>query len=136
MQDEQVAISDALKSRLLQHSPLGPLPPDPTNRIADDPAAARLGQFLFFDPRLSRDGKVSWATCHDPKQSFSDGKPLGKGTVVNNSTDFCAALLEEAHVALVSGDAFGAPGYVRLSFATSLKVLETGCDRLAAFLGA
>jgi aspartate aminotransferase len=62
------------------------------------------------------------------------GRPLGKGTVVNNATDFCTALLEEAHVALVTGDAFGAPGFVRLSFATSMEVLETGCDRLAAFL--
>ena len=62
------------------------------------------------------------------------GKPLGKGTIVNNSTDFCGALLEEAHVALVSGDAFGAPGFVRLSFATGLEVLEAGCDRLAKFL--
>jgi len=62
------------------------------------------------------------------------GKPLGKGTVVHNSTDFCTALLEEAHVALVTGDAFGAPGYVRLSFASSMELLATGCDRLAAFL--
>ncbi len=64
------------------------------------------------------------------------GKPLGSGKVVQNSTDFCTALLEEAHVALVTGDAFGAPGYVRLSFATSMEVLEKGCDRLAAFLHA
>ena len=64
------------------------------------------------------------------------GKPLGKGTVVSNSTEFCAALLEEAHVALVSGDAFGAPGFVRLSFATSLEILQGGLDRLATFLHA
>ncbi len=62
------------------------------------------------------------------------GKPLGKGTVVNNSTDFCTALLEEAHVALVSGDAFGAPGFVRLSFATAKETLAAGFDRLAKFL--
>jgi aspartate aminotransferase len=62
------------------------------------------------------------------------GKPLGKGSVVKNSTDFCTALLEEAHVALVTGDAFGAPGYVRLSFATALETLEAGCNRLAEFL--
>jgi aspartate aminotransferase len=37
-------------------------------------------------------------------------------------------------VALVTGDAFGAPGYVRLSFASSMELLATGCDRLAAFL--
>jgi aspartate aminotransferase len=62
------------------------------------------------------------------------GRPLGTGAVVENSTDFCAALLEQAHVALVSGDAFGAAGYVRLSFATSRQVLEAGFDRLALFL--
>jgi len=64
------------------------------------------------------------------------GKPVGKGTIVDNSTDFCTALLEEAHVALVTGDAFGAPGYVRLSFATGLETIAAGCDKLAAFLGA
>ena len=37
------------------------------------------------------------------------GKPLGKGTVVNNSTDFCTALLEEAHVALVTRRRFRSP---------------------------
>jgi aspartate aminotransferase len=63
------------------------------------------------------------------------GKPLGtKGTIVSNATDFCSALLEDAHVALVTGDAFGAPGFVRLSFATGMNVLEAGCDRLASFL--
>ena len=62
------------------------------------------------------------------------GKPLGGGKRVDNATDFCTALLEQAHVALVTGDAFGAPGYVRLSFASSLENLEAGLDRLSAFL--
>lgn len=62
------------------------------------------------------------------------GKPLGGGRVVENATDFCTALLEEAHVAVVTGDAFGAPGFVRLSFATSLDVIEKGFDKLEAFL--
>lgn len=64
------------------------------------------------------------------------GKPLGNGTVVQNATDFCSALLEQAHVALVTGDAFGAPGYVRLSFATNIENLQQGFDRLQKFLGA
>ena len=63
------------------------------------------------------------------------GKPLGGGRVVNDASEFCTALLEEAQVALVTGDAFGAPGYVRLSFATSKENLEEGFNRLAAFLG-
>lgn len=64
------------------------------------------------------------------------GRPLGGGKVVDNASDFCTALLEEAHVALVTGDAFGAPGYVRLSFATDLETLKAGFDRLEAFLSA
>jgi aspartate aminotransferase len=62
------------------------------------------------------------------------GKPLPCGKTVNNATDFCTLLLEQAHVALVTGDAFGAEGYVRLSFATDVATLEGGLDRLAKFL--
>ncbi|HUQ70808.1 MAG TPA: pyridoxal phosphate-dependent aminotransferase [Planctomycetaceae bacterium] len=62
------------------------------------------------------------------------GRKLGSGRTASNATEFCTALLEDAHVALVTGDAFGAPGYVRLSFATSINVLEAGLDRLEKFL--
>lgn len=62
------------------------------------------------------------------------GRPLAGGRTVHNATDFCTALLEQVHVALVTGDAFGAPGYVRLSFATSLDTIKAGLDRIEAFL--
>ncbi len=63
------------------------------------------------------------------------GRQLGtRGVIVDNATDFCTALLEDGHVALVTGDAFGAPGYVRLSFATDLDTIEQGMNRLASFL--
>jgi cytochrome c peroxidase len=55
------------------------LPPDPSNRVADDPRAAVMGQRLFFDTRLSSNGGVACATCHLPAQDFQDGKPLGEG---------------------------------------------------------
>jgi cytochrome c peroxidase len=61
-----------------------PLEPDPTNRFADDPAAAALGHLLFFDPRLSVNGKVSCATCHEPDLAFQDGKPLATGVGVTD----------------------------------------------------
>lgn len=61
-------------------------------------------------------------------------KPLGGGKVVKDSSEFCTALLEEAHVALVTGDAFGAPGYVRLSFATDMTTIEEGLNRIEQFL--
>jgi aspartate aminotransferase len=62
-------------------------------------------------------------------------RPLLGGSKVENATDFCTALLEHGHVALVTGDAFGAPGYVRLSFATSLEQLKAGLDAIEKFLG-
>jgi cytochrome c peroxidase len=40
---------------------------------------AALGKRLFFEPRLSRDGSVSCATCHDPKRAFTDGLPRARG---------------------------------------------------------
>ncbi len=52
---------------------------DPTNSVADDPNAASLGQRLFFDTRLSADGSVSCATCHDPAEGFADGRVLAEG---------------------------------------------------------
>lgn len=65
--------------RSLSLPELEPLPADPTNRVADDPRAVQLGQRLFFDTRLSSNGKVSCATCHDPKREFQDGTPLAHG---------------------------------------------------------
>lgn len=61
------------------------------------------------------------------------GRQLPGGQSVDNSSDFCTALLENAHVALVTGDAFGAPGYVRLSFATSMDIIKSGLDALERF---
>jgi cytochrome c peroxidase len=58
---------------------LEPLPPDPSNRWADDKRAADFGHRLFFDPRLSANGRVSCATCHDPARQFQDGTPLAQG---------------------------------------------------------
>jgi len=71
--------TEAEIGRILRLSPLGPAPTDPTNRWADDEDAAQLGQFLFFDERLSRDGDTSCATCHDPAEQFTDRKQLAEG---------------------------------------------------------
>jgi len=43
------------------------------------PAAVALGEKLFFDGRLSGDGTVACATCHDPVRAFTDGRPTSVG---------------------------------------------------------
>ena len=59
-------------------------PADPSNRFADDPGAARLGEKLFFDAGLSASGKVACATCHLPDRQFQDDIPLGRGAGVTD----------------------------------------------------
>lgn len=63
----------------LSLSTLPPLPGDPSNAVGDDPAAAALGRALFFDTRLSGNGKVACASCHLPDKQFQDGTPLASG---------------------------------------------------------
>ena len=54
----------------------------------------------------------------------------GKDAIAKNCTELAKLLLEQAHVALVPGAAFGAPGFLRLSYATSLERIEEGLRRL------
>src|SRR5207247_3128499 len=42
-------------------------------------AKIELGRKLYFDPRLSRDGTISCASCHAPEKGFSDGRPNSLG---------------------------------------------------------
>jgi len=69
--DEQVFLLDRM-------SPPQAPPANPTNAVADDPDAAHLGRYLFFDTGLSGSGEFSCATCHDPEQGFADGAQLGE----------------------------------------------------------
>lgn len=58
---------------------LRPPLPDPTNRVADDPKAAALGQKLFFDTRFSANGEISCASCHMSDRQFQDDRQVGRG---------------------------------------------------------
>lgn len=57
----------------------GPVPADPSNAYEARPEAASLGKALFNDHRLSRNGTVSCASCHDAGAQFQDGRQLGLG---------------------------------------------------------
>jgi cytochrome c peroxidase len=72
--------SPAELERIASH---GPWPPawssDPGNRVSGNAAAIRLGHDLFFEQRLSANGRVACATCHRPAQGFQDGRATGHG---------------------------------------------------------
>jgi aspartate aminotransferase len=65
-----------------------------------------------------------------PKISSSFGRLTTNGKTIRNSADLAVYLLEDAKVALVSGDAFGAKDYIRLSYATSMENIVKGMDRI------
>ena len=62
------------------------------------------------------------------------GKSIN-GIKINNSIEFAKILLEEEKVAVITGAAFGLENFIRLSYATSMEVIEEGLDRIKSFLG-
>jgi len=77
--------------------------------------------------------------CGEPGGAFyvfpNVSARLGTGpdALAKDCAELATLLLEKAHVALVSGAAFGAPGYLRLSYATSLERIEEGLRRIEKF---
>lgn len=68
-----------------------------------------------------------------PDISYYFGKTI-QGKIINNSSDFSMLLLEKANVATVSGDAFGAPNCLRISYAASQENLIEAIKRIAKVL--
>jgi aspartate aminotransferase len=68
-----------------------------------------------------------------PDVSFFFGKTI-KGHPINNASDFSMLLLQEANVATVTGDAFGAPNCIRISYAASEENLREAIKRIKRVL--
>jgi len=90
----------------------------------------RLHEWLSADPRLR---------CRKPAGAFYMFIDVGEFLSVDGlrtSADFATALLDEARVAVTPGEAFDAPGFIRISYATSMDNLREGSARLLAFVRA
>jgi aspartate/methionine/tyrosine aminotransferase len=85
-------------------------------------------EWLTEDPRF---------TCVKPAGAFYlfayAAEALGPAGV-RTTAEFAEALLNDAHVALTAGEGFDAPGYLRLSYATSLDRLREGVTRIHEFV--
>ncbi|MFO7945698.1 MAG: pyridoxal phosphate-dependent aminotransferase [Armatimonadota bacterium] len=89
----------------------------------------------YIIPALREIPGVECAMPHGAFYAFPDissffGQTLG-GIRINTSQDMTNYLLENAHVSMVHGSAFGAEGYMRLSFACSMEEIEEGVNRIA-----
>jgi len=80
-------------------------------------------------------------SCYNPQGAFyvlpSFEEYMGrkwKGKKIKNDVEFCKFLLDEVKVAAVPGSAFGAPGYIRLSYATSMDNIKEGLARISRAL--
>jgi aspartate aminotransferase len=89
----------------------------------------------------SRFNAIPHLEALEPQGAFylfgSMAQTIGKsyqGKVITGSDDFAAYLLENQNVAVVPGTGFGAPNYMRLSFATSMENIKKGLDRIEAFV--
>ncbi len=76
---EKWTMAERTMLRSLSLASLDALPADPSNRYADDSAAAQLGRQWFFETRFSGNGQISCASCHKPDKGFQDSRPLGVG---------------------------------------------------------
>ena len=88
----------------------------------------QLHAWLTADPRI---------TCVKPAGAFYlfiDISALLSPDGIRTSAEFARALLDESHVALTAGEAFDAPGFLRISYATSMERLREGATRILEFV--
>jgi aspartate aminotransferase len=86
---------------------------------------------------------IPGVTCREPKGAFYAfpdvsahvGKKTPEGSILDTDVQLCDWLVEVGKVAVVPGSGFGAPGFVRLSYATSMDNIRKGVGRLAESLG-
>lgn len=93
----------------------------------------RRAEYMY--ERLNR---IKGVSCVRPTGAFYAFPNVSKAYAalgVKGSLDFSAKVLEQAHVALVPGEAFGMDANVRLSFATGMEQIQKGLDRLEKLLG-
>ena len=84
---------------------------------------------------------IPGVTCLEPQGAFycfpsfaGRARTRDRGRTPTTSLELCEVLLDEAKVAIVPGEAFGAPGYARLSFALGDDDLVEGVERIAKLL--
>ena len=100
---------------------------------------------MLDEYRTRRDHVVGWLTrdprvrCRKPAGAFYlflDIRDVLSPDGLRTSAEFASALLDESRVAVTPGEAFDAPGFVRISFATSMENLREGSRRFVEFVGA
>ena len=109
----------------------------PQDLVRERAAEYRIRRDFVVDALNQAPGIV----CHKPEGAFYVfpnvsgvlGKTSKAGTKINSDTDFAMALLEEAHVGVVQGAAYGMSPYIRISYATDMDSLREAMGRIQEF---
>jgi aspartate aminotransferase len=109
----------------------------PQDLVAERAAIYKQRRDLVVEMLNASPGVV----CHKPEGAFyvfpnvagCFGKTTAGGRRIANDTDFALALLEEKHVAVVQGAAYGMSPYIRISYATDTESLREACARIQDF---
>jgi aspartate aminotransferase len=97
---------------------------------------------MLDEYRVRRDNIHAWLTAHPGFGAssrrgafylFPDISRLLSPDGVASSADFAQGLLEKEHVVVTPGEGFDAPGYIRISYATSMEQLREGATRILRF---
>ena len=112
----------------------------PQGYVAERAAEYRIRRDLVVEMLNQAPG----IACHKPEGAFYVfpniagclGKTSPAGTRIETDTDFTLALLEEAHVGVVQGAAYGMSPYIRISYAADLVSLKDACQRIIDFCAA
>ncbi|WP_242419858.1 aminotransferase class I/II-fold pyridoxal phosphate-dependent enzyme, partial [Frankia sp. CpI1-P] len=110
----------------------GPLDAVATMRTAFDRRRLTMHRMLTETPGVSCPLPEGAFYCYPSLQGVL-GRGL-RGRTPTTSAELCQLILEEAGVAIVPGEAFGTPGFARLSYALSDEDLVKGVSRLSALL--
>ncbi|MGI6345395.1 MAG: pyridoxal phosphate-dependent aminotransferase [Bacillota bacterium] len=109
---------------------------------AEEPIKEMVAEFAKRrDFMVERVNQTKGLSCRKPQGAFyvmaNVTQLIGReiaGETIRDDLHLADLLLEKAHVAVVPGVAFGAPGFVRLSYATSMENIKAGLDRIDQFI--
>jgi aspartate aminotransferase len=106
-------------------------------RGSQEPSQMMLAEYQrrrdYFIPALNEIPGIECALPEGAFYAFPNIKGLLTGSSIKSSDEAQLRLLEDFHVALTAGSAFGLDGYLRLSYANSMDALGRGIERLRAF---
>jgi aspartate aminotransferase len=133
LQSQSTSGPSSIAQKASMQALLGPQEPIETMRQEFDRRRLRMMERINRLPGFAVKVAPQGAFYLFPDVKGTFGMTL-RGQTIRTSDDLCRVILDEAKVGLVPGTGFGAPDYLRFSYATSMERINEGLDRIEALL--